>query len=84
MTLDLTGKKAVVNRGKHSVGRAIAETVAREGADVVMWLSKIFGIKARQIGIDRYEAIRQPTKRKTKIKPTLLWNLKSITPTKAT
>ena len=26
--------------GKHSVGRAIAEAVAREGADVVIWLRK--------------------------------------------
>jgi NAD(P)-dependent dehydrogenase (short-subunit alcohol dehydrogenase family) len=38
MTLDLTGKKVVVTGGKHSVGRAIAEAVAREGADVVIWL----------------------------------------------
>ena len=35
MTLDLTGKKVVVTSGRHSVGRAIAEAVAREGADVV-------------------------------------------------
>ncbi len=40
MTLDLTGKKVVVTGGKHSVGRAIAEEVAREGADVVIWLRK--------------------------------------------
>ena len=40
MTLDLTGKKVVVTGGKHSVGRAIAEAVAREGADVVIWLRK--------------------------------------------
>ena len=38
MTLDLTGKKVVVTDGRHSVGRAIAEEVAREGADVVIWL----------------------------------------------
>jgi NAD(P)-dependent dehydrogenase (short-subunit alcohol dehydrogenase family) len=37
MTLDLTGKKVVVTGGKHSVGRAIAEAVAREGAGVVIW-----------------------------------------------
>jgi NAD(P)-dependent dehydrogenase (short-subunit alcohol dehydrogenase family) len=30
----------VVIGGKHSVGRAIAEAVAREGADVVIWLRK--------------------------------------------
>jgi hypothetical protein len=32
MTLDLTGKKLVVTGGKHSVGGAIAEVVALEGA----------------------------------------------------
>jgi NAD(P)-dependent dehydrogenase (short-subunit alcohol dehydrogenase family) len=29
-----------VTGGKHSVGQAIAEAVAREGADVVIWLRK--------------------------------------------
>ena len=38
MTLDLIGKKVIVVNGKHSIGRAIAEAVAREGADVVIWL----------------------------------------------
>jgi len=40
MSLDLTGKKVVVTSGRHSVGRAIAEAVVREGADVVIWLRK--------------------------------------------
>jgi NAD(P)-dependent dehydrogenase (short-subunit alcohol dehydrogenase family) len=40
MTLGLKGKKVVVTGGKHSVGRAIAEAMAREGADVVIWLRK--------------------------------------------
>ena len=40
MTLDLKGKKVVVIGGKHSVGRAVAEAVAQEGADVVIWLRK--------------------------------------------
>ena len=40
MTLDLRGKKVVVINEKHSIGRAIAEAVAREGADVVIWLRK--------------------------------------------
>jgi len=40
MTLDLRGKKVVVINGKHSIGRAIAEAVAREEADVVIWLRK--------------------------------------------
>ena len=40
MILDLKGKKVVVIGGRNSVGRAIAEAVAREGADVVIWLRK--------------------------------------------
>jgi NAD(P)-dependent dehydrogenase (short-subunit alcohol dehydrogenase family) len=40
MILDLRGKKVVVIGGKQSVGRAIAEAVARKGADVVIWLRK--------------------------------------------
>ena len=36
MVLDLRGKKVVVIGGKQSVGRAIAEAVAHEGADVVI------------------------------------------------
>jgi len=40
MVLDLRGQKVVVIGGKQSVGRAIAEAVAREGADVVVWLRK--------------------------------------------
>ena len=38
MTLDLRGKKVIVIGGKHSIGRAIAQAVAREGADAVIWL----------------------------------------------
>lgn len=34
MTLDLKGKKVVITGSKQSVGRAIAEVAAREGADV--------------------------------------------------
>ena len=40
MTLDLTGKKVVVTNWRHSVGRTVAEAVAREEADVVIWLRK--------------------------------------------
>ena len=38
MTLDLKGKRVVVTGGKHSIDRAIAEAVAQEGVDVVIWL----------------------------------------------
>ena len=40
MTLDFRGKKVVVTGGKHPVERAIAEAVAQEAADVVIWLRK--------------------------------------------
>ena len=40
MTLDLKGKKVVVTGGKHAVERAIAEAVAEETPDVVIWLCK--------------------------------------------
>jgi NAD(P)-dependent dehydrogenase (short-subunit alcohol dehydrogenase family) len=40
MTLDLKGKRVVVTGGKHPVEHAIAEAVAREGPDVVIWLRK--------------------------------------------
>ena len=38
MIPDLRGKRVVVICGKQSVGHAIAEAVAREGVDVVIWL----------------------------------------------
>ena len=38
MTFDLIGKKVIVINRKHSIVRAIAEAVAREGAEVVIWL----------------------------------------------
>ena len=38
MTLDFIGKKVIVINEKYFIGRAIAEAVAREGADVVIWL----------------------------------------------
>jgi len=40
VTLDLKGKKVVVIGGEHPVERAIAEAVAEERADVVIWLRK--------------------------------------------
>ena len=38
MILDLIGKKIIIINEKYFIGRAIAEAVAREGADVVIWL----------------------------------------------
>jgi len=40
MVLDLKDKKVVLIGGRNSVGQAIAEAVARQGADVVIWLRK--------------------------------------------
>ena len=41
MILDLRGKRVVVTGGKPTVERAIAEALAQEGADVVIWLRKM-------------------------------------------
>jgi NAD(P)-dependent dehydrogenase (short-subunit alcohol dehydrogenase family) len=63
MTLDLKGKKVVVTGGKHSIERAIAEAVAREGADVVIWLRKWDddGNEAKVLSITQLEVpARQP------------------------
>ena len=43
MTLDLSGKKVVVIGGKQFIGRAVAEAVAREEADAVIWLRQSNG-----------------------------------------
>ena len=40
MILDLKGKKVVVIGGRNSISGAIAQAVAREGADGVIWLRK--------------------------------------------
>jgi NAD(P)-dependent dehydrogenase (short-subunit alcohol dehydrogenase family) len=40
MMLDLKDKKVVVIGGGNSIGGAIAEAVAQEEADVVIWLRK--------------------------------------------
>ena len=63
MTLDLKGKKVVVIGGKHSVGRAIAEAVAREGADVLIWLRKCNDEvnEAKVLPITQVEVPLQPT-----------------------
>jgi NAD(P)-dependent dehydrogenase (short-subunit alcohol dehydrogenase family) len=66
MILDLKGKRVVVTGGKQSVGRAIAEAVAREGADVVIWLRKWDddGNEAKVLPITQLEVpSQQPTGR---------------------
>ena len=62
MTLDLKGKKVVVTGGKRAVERAIAEAVAKEGADVVIWLRKWNddGNEAKVLPITQLEVPSQP------------------------
>ena len=62
MTLDLKGKRVVVTGGKYPVERAIAEAVAQEGADVVIWLRKFDddGNDAKVLPIAQLEIPPQP------------------------
>ena len=64
MTLDLRGKKVVVISGKHSIGRAITEAVAREGADAVIWLRQWNDEvnEAKVITIEQLEVASQQAK----------------------
>jgi NAD(P)-dependent dehydrogenase (short-subunit alcohol dehydrogenase family) len=72
MVLDLRGKKVVVTGGKHSIGRAIAEAVAREGADVVIWLRRCDDEvnEAKVLAITQLEFASQLP---NGAKPTSLW-----------
>jgi NAD(P)-dependent dehydrogenase (short-subunit alcohol dehydrogenase family) len=72
MVLDLRGKKVVVIGGKQSVGRAIAEAVAREGADVVIWLRKYINEvnEAKALPITQLEV---PSQLANGAAPTSLW-----------
>ena len=72
MVLDLRGKKVVVIGGKQSVGRAIAEAVAREGADVVIWLRKcVNGVdEAKELPITQLEL---PAQLPNGAAPSSLW-----------
>jgi len=70
MVLDLRGKKVVVIGGKHSIGRAIAEAVARAGADAVIWLrqwndevneAKVLPITQLEVASQRTNGAAPPT-----------------------
>jgi NAD(P)-dependent dehydrogenase (short-subunit alcohol dehydrogenase family) len=72
MVLDLRGKKVVVIGGKQSVGAAIFEAVAREGADVVIWLRKCIN------GVDEANVLpitqlKVPSQLLNGAAPTSLW-----------
>jgi hypothetical protein len=87
-----TGKSIVASQWK-SANLALAPN---NGAEILLVIrlgnpephilvAKIFGIKMPRIGKDRCEAICQASNQnQTKIKRTLLCNLKSITPTLTT
>jgi len=72
MVLDLRGKKVVVTGGKHSIGRAIAQAVAREGADAVIWLRQWNDEvnEAKVLPIVQLEVASQQANRAA---PTSLW-----------
>jgi NAD(P)-dependent dehydrogenase (short-subunit alcohol dehydrogenase family) len=72
MTLDLRGKKVVVLGGKRSVGRAIAEAVARQGADVVIWLRK-GSDEVDETKVLRITHMEIPSERPKEAAPMSLW-----------
>ena len=72
MILDLKGKKVVVTGGKHSIGRAIAEAVAREGADIIIWLRK-FSDELNEANLSRIAQLEIPPARSNGAAPTSLW-----------
>ena len=72
MTPDLTEKKVVVTGGKHSVGQAIAEAVAREGADVVIWLRKCIN-EVNEANVSPITQVEVPSQLPNGAAPTSLW-----------
>jgi len=72
MVLDLRGKKVVVIGGKQSVGAAIFEAVAREGADVVIWLRKcINGVN--EANVSTITQVDVPSQLPNGAAPTSIW-----------
>ena len=72
MTLDLRGKKVTVIGGKQSIGRAIAEAVAREGADVVIWLRQWNG-EANEAKVMPIAQVEVASHQANGAAPTSLW-----------
>jgi NAD(P)-dependent dehydrogenase (short-subunit alcohol dehydrogenase family) len=72
MVLDLRGKKVVVIGRKQSAGRAIAEAVAGQGADVVIWLRKCINevTEAKVLPMTQLEV---PSQLPNGAAPTSLW-----------
>ena len=72
MTLDLRGKKVIVIGGKQSIGRAIAEAVGREGADVVIWLRQ-WNDKASEAKVMPIAQVEFASQQANGAAPTSLW-----------
>ena len=72
MTLDLRGKKVIVISGKQSIGRAIAEAVGREGADVVIWLRQ-WNDKASEAKLMPIAQVEVAAHQANGAAPTSLW-----------
>ena len=72
MTLDLRGKKVIVIGGKQSIGRAIAEAVGREGADVVIWLRQ-WKDKASEAKVMPIAQVEVASQQANGAAPTSLW-----------
>jgi NAD(P)-dependent dehydrogenase (short-subunit alcohol dehydrogenase family) len=72
MVLDLKRKKVVVICGKQSIGGAISEAVAREGADVVIWLRKCIN-EANETNTLPITQLEVPSQLPNGAAPTSLW-----------
>jgi NAD(P)-dependent dehydrogenase (short-subunit alcohol dehydrogenase family) len=76
VTLDLRGKKVIVIGGKQSIGRAIAEAVGREGADVVIWLRQ-WNDKASEAEVMPTAQVEVASQHANEAAPTSLWRQKA-------
>ena len=72
MVLDLKEKKVVVICGKQSLGGAIAEAVACEGADVVIWLRKCIN-KVNEANVLPITQLEVPSQLPNRAAPISLW-----------
>ena len=72
MVLDLRGEKVVLIGGKQRIGHAIAEAVAREGADVVIWLRKCIN-KVDEANVLPITQLEVPSQLPNRAGPISLW-----------
>jgi NAD(P)-dependent dehydrogenase (short-subunit alcohol dehydrogenase family) len=72
VTLDLREKKVIVIGGKQSIGRAIAEAVAHEGADVVIWLRQ-WNDEANEAKVVPVVQVEVASQQANGVAPTSLW-----------